>query len=140
MDDNDEIVGAYARYDPLKDFAKRKPWWCGGGLEVREYPAYTDYYANFHGGCGCGETQTSMVRLSKGNSISLGERQKDAVRRVLDKVSVYTCRSISTLLIHYPSSISPLSLFCVPSSTRTRGAGTAQVLDLQPTVRRKAWT
>ena len=119
MDDNDEIVEAY---DPLKDFAERKPWWCGGGLQVKEYKAYTNYYANFRGGCGCGETQTSMVRLSKDNSISLEERQKDAVRRVLDKVNVYTCRSTSTLLIHYPPSFSPLSPFCVPSSTRTRVA------------------
>ena len=44
MDDNDEIVEAY---DPLKDFAERKPSWCGVGLQVKEYKAYTVYYANF---------------------------------------------------------------------------------------------
>ena len=93
MDDNDKRV---ERYDPFKDFAERKPWWCGGELEVKEYPAYTNYYANFHGGCGCGETQTSMVRLSKDNSISLEERQKDAVQKVLGKVSVCTCRPSSS--------------------------------------------
>ena len=51
MDDSDacEIV---EEYDPVKDFAKRKPSWCGGGLVVKEYNDCTKYYANFHGGCG----------------------------------------------------------------------------------------
>ena len=68
MDDNDERV---ERYDPFKDFAERKPWWCGGELEVKEYTECTKYYANFRGACGCGETQTSKVTLSKSKIILL---------------------------------------------------------------------
>ena len=49
MDDIGDIV---EEYDPLKDFAKRKPTWCGGELEVKKYSDCTKYYANFRGGCG----------------------------------------------------------------------------------------
>ena len=129
MDDNDacELVEGY---DPLKDFAERKPSWCGGGLVVKEYNDCTNYYANFHGGCGCGETQTSMVRLSNSNSISLEERQKDAVQKVLGKVSVYTCRPSPprpcmlalSAIVHGLTRVQffPLSLCSLASCTRTR--------------------
>ena len=127
MDDDDERVEPY---DPFKDFAERKPWWCGGGLEVREHtnPIYTKYYANFHGGCGCGETQTSMVNLSKSEAISLEERQKDAVQKVLGKVNVFTCRPSSSLHARALRSFHgltrvqffPLSLCSLASCTRTR--------------------
>ena len=45
MDDNDacELVEGY---DPLKDFAERKPSWCGGGLVVKEYNDCTKYYGD----------------------------------------------------------------------------------------------
>ena len=80
-------------YDPLEDFAERKSWWCSGHLRWSKSGGRTKGYVNFGESCGCGETQTAMVNLSKDEKIPLEERQKDVVQKVLDRVNVYTCRS-----------------------------------------------
>ena len=75
-------------YDPLEDFAECKPWWCSGHLRWSKSGGRTTCYVNFGETCGCGETQTAKVNLSKDEKIPLAKRQKDAVQKVLEKVNV----------------------------------------------------
>ena len=78
--------------DPYKNFDQVKPRWCKDSLKKNESRdgKTVIYYANFGSACGCQETQTTKVKLAKGDDNDLAARQTSAAQKVLDKVSLYS--------------------------------------------------
>lgn len=81
----------HAELDAYTDFDKLKPPWCKGLLRENRSGTAVYFYVNFGSACGCRETQTTKVKLSKGddtNLTNLAARQTAAAQKVLNKVGL----------------------------------------------------
>ena len=77
-----------AELDAYTDFDKVKPPWCKGPLRENRSGTTVYFYVNFGSACGCRETQTTKVKLTRGDDTNLAARQTAAAQKVLNKVGL----------------------------------------------------
>ena len=107
--------------DAYKNFDVMKPLWCEGSLQEKGScdGKIVTYYVNFGSACGCGKSQTSLVKLGMRKETPLAVRQAAAAQKVLNKVSLSymgavplpheLCSSIAPLLFLPPLPSAPLA-------------------------------